>query len=298
MARQLRVQFKNAIYHIIARGNEGRNIFFEKCDFKIFLKHLLVKSRRFNVVIYCYCLMNNHFHLMLKTKEANLSDFMKRLLGDYACNINRKYKRVGHLFQGRYKAILIGEEKYLLQLSRYIHLNPCKANIIQVPEKYEWSSMKAYLKNGKYSFLSSYEILRCFEYNPMLYKKFVYEGINEQVNLMDEVIGGLVLGSRNYLDKVKEIIKNQNKNNVSNLKEIYKLPTSVIMQTTKMEDECIKIFCLWEYAKLSQREIGNKFHKSQAAVSMIIKRIKEQVSMKSELTKKIQQIETSFKGVS
>ena len=124
MPRPLRLEFPGACYHVLSRGNERKAIFREGVDYEIFLGLLKDCADRFDLLVHAWCLMPNHFHLLLETKDSNLSQAMKRLLGVYTMRFNSKHHRRGHLFQGRYKAFLVDKDNYFLELSRYIHLNP------------------------------------------------------------------------------------------------------------------------------------------------------------------------------
>ena len=172
MPRALRLQYAGAFYHIVSRGVDQALIFYDEHDYKKFISYLEIFCKEFNTSIHSYCLMNNHIHLLVETKKANLSDFMRRLLGDYAMYFNHKYLRVGHLFQGRYKSSLLDNDNYLLEVSRYIHLNPCKAGIINHPELYKWSSMKDFINRNEKSFLEKNLILKNFR-NISSYRNFV-----------------------------------------------------------------------------------------------------------------------------
>ena len=140
MGRPLRIEFPGAHYHVTSRGNEQKDIFKSKADREQFLGYLESAVSRYGAVIHAWCLMTNHHHLLLETPLANLSQIMRHINGAYTNYFNTKRKRVGHLFQGRYKAILIEADAYLLELSRYIHLNPVKAKIVSRLEDYPWSS--------------------------------------------------------------------------------------------------------------------------------------------------------------
>ncbi len=129
MARPLRIEYEGAFYHITARGNERKRVFLSKADYEKFLADLRSSAERFSVVIHCYVLMGNHYHLIVETPKANLSSFMHAIQSGYTTYFNTKRGRSGHLFQGRYKSILIDKDAYLLELSRYIHLNPVRARM-------------------------------------------------------------------------------------------------------------------------------------------------------------------------
>ena len=147
MSRPLRLEFAGALYHITSRGN-GRNlIYLQDDDFELFLQILAKVCERYNWVIHAYCLMSNHYHLLVETPDANLSQGMRQLNGVFTQSMNRKHHRVGHLFQGRYKAILIDKDAYLLELCRYIVLNPVRANMVSSLEEWPWSSWHCMLGN-------------------------------------------------------------------------------------------------------------------------------------------------------
>jgi len=126
MARPLRIEYPGAHYHITSRGNEQKDIFKSQRDREKFLEYLECATTRYGAVIHAYCLMSNHFHLLLETPEGNLSEIMRHINGAYTTYFNVKRKRAGHLLQGRYKAILVDADEYLVELSRYIHLNPVR----------------------------------------------------------------------------------------------------------------------------------------------------------------------------
>lgn len=140
MARPLRIEYPGAYYHIVNRGNAGETIFKANRDREKFLEYLASAADRFSIVIHSYCLMSNHYHLLIETPQANLSAAVQWLNVSYATWFNRKRKRQGHLFQGRFKAVLVDADDYLTQVSRYIHLNPVKAKMVEAPLDYAWSS--------------------------------------------------------------------------------------------------------------------------------------------------------------
>ncbi len=140
MARPLRIEYPGAYYHVINRGNAGEVIYTTNRDSEKFLEYLATATERFSIVIHSYCLMSNHYHLLIETPEANLSAAIQWLNVSYATYFNRKHKRQGHLFQGRFKAVLVDADEYLMQLSRYIHLNPVKVKSVGAPQDYLWSS--------------------------------------------------------------------------------------------------------------------------------------------------------------
>lgn len=139
----LRIQFEGALYHIISRGNQRKMIFLQDADRARYLKYLDATIQRFNWICHAYCVMGNHYHLMLETPDANLAKGMKYLNQIYSQYFNWKYNRVGHVFQGRYKSYVVQREAYLLDSCRYIVLNPWEAKLVEHPGQWPWSSYNA-----------------------------------------------------------------------------------------------------------------------------------------------------------
>ena len=143
MSRPLRIECAGALYHVTARGDGKEDIYLEEADRRLYLDVLGHVCNRYNWVIHAYCLMSNHYHLLVETPEANLSKGMRQLNGVYTQRINRVHSRVGHVFQGRYKAILVQKDAYLLELARYIVLNPVRARMVGAADDWPWSSYRA-----------------------------------------------------------------------------------------------------------------------------------------------------------
>jgi len=148
MSRPLRIVYAGAFYHVTSRGNEQKDVFKSKRDREKFLEYLESATERYGAVIHVYCLMSNHYHLLVETPAGNLPQIMGHINGAYTTYYNIKRKRSGHLFQGRYKAILVEFDEYALELSRYIHLNPVRAGMVTHPEEYRWSSYRNFIGQG------------------------------------------------------------------------------------------------------------------------------------------------------
>lgn len=142
MARPLRLEYPGAIYHITSRGNNHKDIYLKPSDRNIFLSIFGKVCRHYNWCCYAYCLMSNHYHLVLETAEANLSRGMQQLNSVYSQRFNRRHKRIGHVFQGRYKSIHVDKDSYLLEVIRYVLLNPVRAYICKSAGQYTWSSYR------------------------------------------------------------------------------------------------------------------------------------------------------------
>ncbi len=174
--------FPGAIFHAIIRGNNRQNIFFSTEDRHHFYRLLEEGSSRFKYKIHAFCLMTNHVHLLLEVTEVPLAKVMQNLTFRYAQHVNKKLNRVGHLFQGRYKAIFVQNQNYLLELCRYIHFNPLKANMVENLTQYPWSSHRAYLGIESISWLTIDYILSLIPQvltQQMTYQKFMENELNE-----------------------------------------------------------------------------------------------------------------------
>jgi REP element-mobilizing transposase RayT len=181
MARRPRVFAPGLLYHVIVRGNQRRQTFRSDEDYKAYLDRLEKYRTKFRVRVYAYCLMPNHVHLLVETGSAPLAKFMQGLQQSYTQYFNHRYRKVGHLFQGRYKAIICEKEKYLLALIRYIHLNPVRARLAKRPEQYPHSGHGGYLMNGTPKVVETGPILSMLG-GKRAYEKFVLEGLSENHN--------------------------------------------------------------------------------------------------------------------
>jgi len=220
MARPLRIEFPGAVYHITSRGNKKGKIFENDKDRKIFLKILGSVIKRYNFFCYAYCLMDNHYHLLIETPDGNLSQGMRQLNGVYTQKFNRAHNTVGHLFQGRFKAILVEKENYLLELCRYIVLNPVRAGIVDYPWQWEWSSYAATVGRVKRpKFLTIDWILSQFNKDrkkaQRAYEEFVLAGIGKEAPWKD-LKGRIILGKDNFVEKIKAYLEER--------KEIEEIP--------------------------------------------------------------------------
>jgi putative transposase len=215
MARPLRIEYPNAVYHVTSRGNARGKIFLCDQDRENFLFVLGSVVKRFNWLCHAYCLMDNHYHLMIETPDANLARGMRQLNGVYTQKFNWWHSKTGHIFQGRYKSILVEKENYLLELCRYVVLNPVRANMFQKPNEWKWSSYEATagLKT-ELGCLTVGWILRLFSSNKKeaqkRYRKFVQEGI-QQGSPWEELQGQVLLGEEGFIDKFKDHLTDKEK---------------------------------------------------------------------------------------
>ena len=191
MPRKPRIEFAGAFYHVISRGNNRQLIFNNEQDYWEFKESLKITKNRYPFYLHAYKQMPNHFHLLVETKQVPLSIIMRSLLTRYARYFNRKYKRVGHVFQSRYKAILCEKNAYLLELVRYIHLNAVRAKLVKSPSDWEWSSHREYLGKSKNFIIDGNEVLRQFGSNILTarknYSEFIREGLGKYSSFSEEL---------------------------------------------------------------------------------------------------------------
>lgn len=188
MPKKKRIWYPGAVYHIMCRGNRRGDIFREDADYEAYLKIMEEVRQKYGFILYSYCLMTNHVHLQLETEEIHISRIMQCMNLYYTKYFNNKYNYVGHLFQGRYKSALIEKDAYNLQTSRYIHLNPVKPKMVEMPLEYPWSSYDIYMGLRVSSLVDDTKILRYFEGSSReLYRDYVENAwINREVDKLIE----------------------------------------------------------------------------------------------------------------
>lgn len=190
MVRKKREWYIGAKYHIMCRGNHRNDLFRDGEDYIVYLNILKEVKEKMEYDLYCYCLMTNHVHLIIGTREISIGNIMKRINMLYSIYFNKKYNLIGHLFQDRYRSELIEDDKYILEASRYVHLNPLRANMVAKPEEYEWSSYCMFIGLKKEKLIDSKKILSYFKIDSSreLYRKFVESAIKVKISEGKEVI--------------------------------------------------------------------------------------------------------------
>jgi len=310
MARPLRINFPGAFYHVTSRGNEQKNIFKSKRDREKFFEYLDSATQRYDAVIHAFCLMDNHYHLLIETPSGNLPRIMRHINGAYTTYFNTKRARSGHLLQGRYKAILVEIDEYAKELSRYIHLNPVRAKLSETPEEYDWSSYPFYIGVKKPpQWLYTDFILGYFGSKVSIaqrrYRDFVSAMIHRKYrNPLDEVVGSTLLGSPGFITLIKDKFLSGKKpeKELPALKElaekasmhdIFDEVESVLGKQPSLS-RSVKMFLCQRYTGEKLKDIGTHFGIGESGVSQANRRMVGKISKDKKLKKKIAKIESKL----
>ena len=306
MARPLRIAYPGAYYHVTSRGNEQKDVFKSRRDREKFLEYLASATERYGAAIHAYCLMSNHYHLLLETPEGNLSQIMRHINGAYTIYFNVKRKRAGHLFQGRFKAILVEADEYALELSRYIHLNPVRVGMAKNPGDYPWSSFQGYIGKGKVpDWLKTDFILGYFGKNKLdagkKYSVFVEELIGTEYDspLLD-AIGTAVLGSPEFVELVMEahVGKRELSRDLPALRQLTIRPTleaiitalDTVFQSDKKLARQAGMYLCRRYSGKLIREVANLFNVSESAITEAARTFPLKMETNKELLEKIERV--------
>ena len=280
MARPLRIEFAGALYHVTSRGDGQEDIYLGEKDREIWLEILGKVCERFNWAIHAYCQMGNHYHLLVETPDGNLAKGMRQLNGVYTQRFNRNHNRVGHVFQGRYKAILVQKEAYLLELSRYVVLNPVRAHMVRTARDWPWSNYRATAGMAAApEWLDTEWILAAFaehlQHAQTAYRRFVAEGKN-QPSPWQELKNQIYLGSEAFVDEMQRKVHADRR--ISEVPKTQRRPVarplSWYFQTHQDRDNAVlEAFRSGAY---SMQEIGDHLGLHYSTVSRIIGRNEEE----------------------
>ena len=317
MARSLRIEYPGAFYHAINRGNANEKIFLNNRDREKFLEYLEVTVDRFSLIVHSYCLMDNHYHLLVETPEANISKAMHWLNVSYAVYFNIKRERSGHLFQGRFKAIIVNADEYLQVLARYIHLNPVRAKLVRKPEDYRWSSYNTLIGKAKEpEWLEKNCLLSYFHKTRKkamrLFRKYCEEDNMETLkNPSRNAVQGFLLGDENFVKCIQEKLLSSKVNDkeIPQLRKLKLRPTLekvveevskefesqvvYILGTGKKRNKAreVAIYLSQLHTGLTGKEIGEHFGQvSGARISMVFKKIKSDVEANTAFKNKIEKL--------
>ena len=312
MGRPLRIEYPNAFYHVTSRGNERKDIFKTIRDRDKFLTYLHTATERYGAAVHVYCLMSNHYHLLLETPDGNLSQIMRHINGAYTNYYNTKRNRAGHLFQGRYKAILVEADGYAAELSRYIHLNPVRARMVGEPEAYRWSSFKAYIGESKApEWLKTDFILRYFGSNGQAgnkYHSFVHELLGEEVEYsLDCSAATAILGSPEFMATIetKYLSSKEPDRNLPELRKISRrLSLDAIIEeavscfgVNRQLATKAGIYISHKYSGARLKEIGERFGVGESAVSQASKRFAGMMAEDADLRDLVYKLHAKLKNV-
>jgi len=313
MARPLRIEYPDAFYHVTSRGNEQKDVFKSQKDREKFLSYLESATTRYGAVIHAWSLMSNHYHLLLETPAGNLSQIMRHINGAYTTYFNVKRKRAGHLFQGRYKAILVEADEYATELSRYIHLNPVRATMTARPEEYQWSSYRSYIGEAKAAdWLKTDFILGYFGSKAPdaqnHYRQFVEDLLGSDYDSpLKSTVASTVLGSEGFVSAIAEIHLGEKRaeRSLPAVKALVVRP-SLDQIIGKVEAELgeqdgltrnISIYCCQKFSGAKLNEIGNRFGISDAAVSQASRRLGLKAEKDQQLKKMLGRVEVILRSV-
>lgn len=305
MARPLRIEYPGAFYHVTARGNERKDIFRDERDKERFLAYLESSVVRYKGEIHAYCLMNNHYHLLLSTPAGNLSQIIRHINGAYTVFFNKRHHRFGHLFQGRYKAILVEADEYAGELSRYIHLNPVRAGLVKLPEEYPWTSYLNYIGEKKAPKWQTIEWLlryfgRALEEAKKQYRVFVEAriGVSEE-NPLKEAIASTILGSPDFVEEIKRkyLAGRERDRDVPAVAALIRQAPQRIAERVQLEFQDrpeharkVAIYLSHRFSGLSLKEIGKHFGIKESAISQASRRFESALKENARLGKKVKRV--------
>jgi len=276
MARPLRIEFSGALYHVTSRGDRREAIYEDDEDRGTFLKTLAEVVERFNWLCHAYCLMTNHYHLVVETPDANLSKGMRQLNGVFTQATNRRHSRAGHLFQGRFKGILVDKNDYLLELTRYVVLNPVRGGMVEHPSDWLWSSYRAMVGEAPVpKWLAVDGLLAQFDSRRTearrRYRDFVTEGL-DMGNIWSGLRQQIYLGSEAFVERTQARIEIKG-DELSIPKAQRRAPTQSLGEIAKRYPERNDaIVAAYATGAFSYREIAAYFGLHLATVGRIVRR--------------------------
>jgi REP element-mobilizing transposase RayT len=281
MARPLRIEFAGALYHVTARGNA--RIYLDNADREEFLRLLTQTIKRYDWYCHAYCLMDNHYHLLIETGTASLSKGMKILNGSYTQYFNRQHNRVGHVFQGRFKAILIQKDSYLLELARYIVLNPVRAEMVRQAKEWPWSSYRAMVGlNEPIECLTTDWVLAGFAKTRKTaqerFAKFVKEG-KDQPSIWTQLRNQIYLGNDEFVEEMQ--CKMQPKQSLNDIPKKQKQAPKKALQEfeQRYSDRDTAMAVAYLSGHYTLNEVGEHFGVSYATVSRAVKAFERDVDV-------------------
>ena len=334
MARPLRIEYPGAFYHVTCRGNDRQNIYRDEEDNELFLERLGESLDVYNVSLLSYVCMTNHFHLLVTTPDGNLSNFMRHFNIGYTASFNRRHKRSGHLYQGRYKSFLIDADTYLKEVSRYIHLNPVR---LKKCAKLDSKEKVELLKKSRYNSLAGYTSLKKREpflnYSTILdyfggdteegrrrYRQFVNNGLGDILDSpLDSGRGTGIVGSDSFVETIRDTyltkLDQKGTREQPELKEVKKKfkPEELICHYCRITENEQDVVCskgknstdrailmelLYRYCKITQPEIGQLMGGiDYSSVSVSRKRLREKMEKERQLKERFDNIDSEMSRI-
>lgn len=321
MGRQWRIEFEGALYHILSRGNESRDIFYSDDDRRLFLDTVGQMSERFDSNIIAYVLMGNHYHLLLRTNLANLSKAMQWFGVTYTRRFNNRHMRGGHLFQGRYKSVIVQNDVYLVRLSFYIHRNPLRAGIVQRLANYKWSSYQYYAyKRKPPDWLETDIVLSQFENSGnrhRAYREKAQEYAKEEGRLWEDFRYGIILGSKEFASRIRSLyLPDKPDSELPQQKTMAKefdaeklldqaaehldcdltqFKKARRISSPEKEHRDLLMYLLWKTGKVPNEKIGCLFGVTYSAVSHSIRAVNDRSKKDRKFRQKVNGLYSLFK---
>jgi REP element-mobilizing transposase RayT len=321
MGRAWRIEYEGALYHILSRGNEQKDIFYDDQDRLLFLKTIGEMYERFEIDVFAYMLMGNHYHLLLKTNRANLSKSMQWLGLTYTRRFNLRHFRSGHLFQGRFKSIIVQNDAYLMRLSCYIHRNPLRSGIVERLADYRWSSYKAYAYGDKSpEWLITEPIFSQFRGKDKhkAYREKVQSYAKEEKKLWEDLRHGMIIGSKKFVDKIRSAyLPEKLHKEIPQQRDLAKKgidPAAKLKDAARMldcdldhfrrapritkadrDDRDLLVLSVWKTGVLTNDKIGRLFGMTYSSVSHIVRSIRLRMEQDHSLKKRFDHIYSLFK---
>ena len=319
MARQLRIEYEGAFYHVTSRGNQRGEVFWDEQD-REGLKRILERTKeRYGYLLHGYVFMTNHYHLLVETPHANIKQIMQNINTSYTVFVNRKYQRSGHLFQGRYKAFIVDKEGYLLELGRYIHLNPVRAGLVKRPEDFKWSSYWDYVRSRKVGGLvDTDETLSLFselrDVAIRKYRGFINEGVDGRSPL--ENATGSILGDERFRERVVRYLRDiSDKGAIPDIRKIRKkqgvdeivkgvaryygmMEVDLLRRRRRTEGERkVAVYLSKVLSGEKNVEIGSVFGITIQAVTNAVRRVEKRISEDNRFGSEVKRLKEIVGGV-
>jgi putative transposase len=321
MARAWRIEYKGALYHVLSRGNDGQDIVVDDDDRKLFIDTVGKMSERFELDIFAYVLMDNHYHLLFRTNRANLCRSMQWFGATYTKRFNLRHNRSGHLFQGRFKNMLVQNDAYLLQLSHYIHRNPLRAGIVRRVADCKWSSYRAYAYGRKDPNWLNTDVILSQSVNVKdrhrAYRESMQKYSKEEQRVWEDLRHGIFVGTEKFVKKIKkrylpeiphaELPHQKQATRALNIDKLLSKAAdklncdldlcreSARVSESMKADRDLLIYIAWQSGVATNQEIGEKFGLTYSAVSHRVNVVRKSLGKNRQLEKKYRHLKSLIK---